>query len=236
MKKLLLCFLFVGLILAVSLPAVAGSIDTTDQITLSNSQVSSITFAPTTPGNFNMVFGKGAIGTTLGTGIFSPLVAAGGATGAFYTILQNGATVSSAGVSTCGGLTCILLSQTKNLVFDLGSTKGGSQLLTGFLTLLDIAQSGNTGTTNNNLVVDLTITGGSLASKFAGLGAVVQLTLNLKGLNIFNLTTVGHAQISTGSVNPLLSEPSSLSMLGLGLISLAGVIRRNVSSLFAKMN
>jgi len=70
-----------------------------------------------------------------------------------------------------------------------------------------------------------TLTGavsGSLNGTFSN-GVTVQLTINT-GRGFFN----GRTHISSGDTNVVVPEPGSLSLLGTGLLGLAGVIRRKL--------
>jgi hypothetical protein len=71
-----------------------------------------------------------------------------------------------------------------------------------------------------------TLTGvvaGTLGSSFYTNGVTVQLTINT-GRGFFN----GRTHISSGDTNVVVPEPGSLSLLGTGLLGLAGVIRRKL--------
>jgi hypothetical protein len=71
-----------------------------------------------------------------------------------------------------------------------------------------------------------TLTGvvaGTLGSSFYTNGVTVQLTINT-GHGFFN----GQTHISSGDTNVVVPEPGSLSLLGTGLLGLAGVIRRKL--------
>jgi len=71
-----------------------------------------------------------------------------------------------------------------------------------------------------------TLTGvvaGTLGSNFFTNGVTVQLTVNT-GRGFFN----GRTHISSGDTNVVVPEPGSLSLLGTGLLGLAGVIRRKL--------
>jgi hypothetical protein len=225
-KRILFCLLSTGLMLGVALPALAGSINTTDQITLGASPAGSFVFTGNSSGTSFSLTLKNVVGLAAGSGIFS------GVLNDWYGIGQNRATITSAG-SGCGG-TCIMLNQSGSLTFDLGSKKGEDNLLQGTLELVDISQSGTGASTNNEAIVDLTITGGTLASKFSGSDGVVQLTLLLGRGSLAGLKGILDAQIHSGSVNPLLSEPASLWMLGLGLLCVAGVIKLNIMGAASK--
>jgi len=71
-----------------------------------------------------------------------------------------------------------------------------------------------------------TLTGAIVGTNGSGIGAVgatVQLTVNT-GKGFFN----GCTTISSGDTNVVVPEPGSLSLLGTGLIGLAGVVRRKL--------
>jgi hypothetical protein len=73
-----------------------------------------------------------------------------------------------------------------------------------------------------------TLTGsvsGTTGSGYSTVGVTVQLTINT-GRGFFN----GSTTISSGDSNIVVPEPGSLSLLGTGLIGLAGVVRRKLKA------
>lgn len=78
------------------------------------------------------------------------------------------------------------------------------------------------GTHNYTLTGALT---GTTGSGFSTVGVTVQLTINT-GKGFFN----GCTKISSGDTNVVVPEPGSLGLLGTGLISLAGIIRRKLKA------
>ena len=178
-----------------------------------------VNFNPTGGGTFSVNFTTNAYGTAFGSGNLVP------PTKGIYTILQNGALVTSG--TSCGS-NCWNLTQTGNLIFDYGTAKNNGSYLTGYLQLVNVSQSGTTGTFNNNLLVNLTVNGGSLASKF-GNGGIVQLTLAFKsGASLATISSQIGAWIHDGTVNPATAvpEPASLVMLGASLAGFVGLVRR----------
>ena len=67
------------------------------------------------------------------------------------------------------------------------------------------------------------VVAGTLGSSFYTNGVTVQLTINT-GRGFFN----GRTRISSGDTNVVVPEPGSLSLLGTGLLGLAGIVRRKL--------
>jgi hypothetical protein len=83
-------------------------------------------------------------------------------------------------------------------------------------------------TTLANGTHNYTLTGtvaGAFGSGYPTEGVTVQLTINT-GKGFFN----GSTTISSGDTNIAVPEPGSLSLLGAGLIGLAGLVRRKMKS------
>ena len=219
MKRALLVVCGLAILALCAAPAFAGTIDTNDQITLNPSPAKSFIFTGNGAGGFSLNLAN-VIGSASGIGTLT--------SSGKYSINQNGATINSAG--SCG-TGCFNISQTGDLLFAYGSTTTNGSLLTGNLQLVSITQTPSTksGVFNEQLVVNLTITGGSLSGKFTTGNGILQLTLDFTSTQ--SLGTLGNgknlfAQIHTGSVNPLsLPEPGSLALFGSGLLGLGGLVR-----------
>ena len=151
-------------------------------------------------------------------------------------------------VNGLGGLGIVAGSNLGSVSFSTGALTGGSLQMGGAFAAggsFNIAGNGSNGIPNGTIfsgtfsgpaiwtLVTLangthnyTLTGvvaGTLGSGFFTNGVTVQLTINT-GRGFFN----GRTHISSGDTNVVVPEPGSLSLLGTGLLGLAGVVRRKL--------
>lgn len=210
-----------------------------------SAQFSYIGLAGSAPGSLNFANAGGGTQAGLSSGFTMTTSNIGGNAygyGSFVgdnsTYSFSNTTLASTGAPTCGpaGCTWAVTTTGSPLVFNFGP---GGSLLTGTVTLVDLTQTtGGNGVFNDALLVNLTVTGGSLAGSF-GSDGILQLIVNFKsGMNLQDLgdltgcggkacgTTVA-GNIGGGSVTPL-PEPNSLALLGGGLLTLGGLARRKL--------
>jgi hypothetical protein len=150
----------------------------------------------------NGLNGPGLVtGTDLGSVSFSTGALSGGS-------LQMGGTFAAGGSFTITG--------NGSLGVPNGTIFAGTFSFPATWTLVTLAN----GTHNYTLTG---VVAGTLGSGFYTNGVTVQLTINT-GRGFFN----GRTHISSGDTNVVVPEPGSLSLLGTGLLGLAGVIRRKL--------
>lgn len=107
-----------------------------------------------------------------------------------------------------------------------GSGSCNGSLLTGTITLNDFAQGVSSGEFNSALDANLAITGGSLAPVFTSAGGVLSFTIKLKGVPDLSTNQGSFSgRILSGNITPT-PEPTTLGLLGTGLMVLGGAIRR----------
>jgi hypothetical protein len=199
MKRMILLFL-----LALALPMAAFANNSVD-FTNSGGSLSGTNSGLTLTGSALIAvngLGGGLITGNLGTVSFS--------TGA----LMSGGTLQKGGTFAAGGSFSITGNGTggiPNGVIFNGSFAGPVTW-----TLVTLAN----GTNNYTLSGALT---GTWIGGAAVQGATVQLTINT-GKGFFN----GSTTISSGDTNIVVPEPGSLTLLGTGLVGLAGVIKRKL--------
>lgn len=219
-KLTLAALVAIGLLLC-SIPAAAQS-----QITLGGSR-GLLTFTGMgsgSPNTLSLNFGSCKSGTC-------SLGGTGSGTGALTSGPSHYQFINTAGAITLTLANAALgewnVSQTSATIFNYGSN---GSLLSGTLDLLNFVQSlGSSGGMFNYAGnANLTITGGSLASAFSSSNGILDIKIFFRSAtNIESLLgTSGRigSQIASGNVLPA-PEPSSILMLGSGLMLAGGMLR-----------
>ena len=127
------------------------------------------------------------------------------------------------------------VTQPSPITFDWGTAgcTGASCLLTGNLELLDLIESGGGATFNLGLSVNLTITGGMLAS-LVGANDILNYTIAFSGPVVGGRRTASGTSGSAGSTLMATSELGSLVLLGTGVAFLALMRRRQRHTAFVR--
>jgi len=122
--------------------------------------------------------------------------------------------------------------------FNSAALMTGTNFLSGNLQLVSLQQTANTstGSFNENLVANLTNLSGSLASLFGppGSGAIGRINIeftssvDLSLLGGLGQPTTATAFVSASDITPT-PEPSSIALLGSGLLALGGYLRRRLA-------
>jgi hypothetical protein len=127
-------------------------------------------------------------------------------------------------------------SSTPVLDFTLTGTGGTTGTLTGTVTLVDIQQSGKTGSgqgvgVNTDFETNVTITSATGGmTQFLNNTGVLNLVLHLSSTGaIYEITGSKTASITSGSLTPN-PEPASMILFGSGLLALGAAIRRKKGS------
>ncbi len=122
------------------------------------------------------------------------------------------------------------ITENKPIGFDIGTSKGGDQLLQGSLTLVSMQQNGAGRKFNDVLTAKLTVTGGALAQYFSDGGALltfdIATTQNLMNLPV---DTTFSTTMRNGAISPA-PEPGTFVLLGSGLLAFGGYLRKKMAS------
>jgi hypothetical protein len=117
---------------------------------------------------------------------------------------------------------------TFNFIFSSAADGGGTNFLSGTLSLVNLGQSGGSGTFNTQFVANLTGLSGTLAGLFTSAGGIANISLNLSTSS--NLSSLGLGSTETGTLDhgaiTTTPEPGTMVLLGSGLLALGGFLRR----------
>ena len=215
MRYCKLLVLIACLTLLIAIPASA----TTTQLSLGNP-------------NTNFVF------TGNGTGVVAISLQSGTAMTGTATATGNFVGASDSGTYTLNFATAMPIVATfngtsfgvvQNGPITFSYVSAGGDTLFGDLQLVGLQQVGSLGVFNQNLAANLTNVSGTLASSLPNGTGIMDITIRLaSGVDLSTLNGTSIGQFSTGELTPT-PEPASLLLLGGGLLTLGGAVRRKLN-------
>lgn len=219
------------LVLIAALASVGTAFAATNQITLGGAgDDQAITFTGTGGSSVDLALGSCSSGTCTvsGTAFGQGTLASGPADWSF-TSTAGSLSLTQSGTA---GVYNVVDSDPNGISFCYGGSGPvcDGSLLTGKLDLLTIQQTAgtSTGTFNTYSIANLTDLGGSLKGAMGGAG-IVTVKINFNSSTDLNALFFSEGQISgtlnDGSITPT-PEPSSMFLMGSGLIALGGFMRR----------
>lgn len=151
-------------------------------------------------------------------------------TNGFYSFNTTGVTITG----TYNGSNDWTITQNQGIGFNIGSSAGGHNLLSGSLQLVSMDQTGKTGSFNDELVANLSNLTGTLAQYFTAAGGIYQFTVDLttckNGTCLSGLGAGQTFKTDLGSSGEITStpEPGTFVLLGAGLLGVGGYLRRRI--------
>ncbi|HWR37622.1 MAG TPA: PEP-CTERM sorting domain-containing protein [Clostridia bacterium] len=219
MRKLIVVLACVVMLMA-ALPAAAQT-----QITLGN------------PANSFIFSGDGAGNLVINLSSGTSMAGAATATGDFVGLSNHGtyvldfvgtAPINATYVSGVAGSQTFTIVQGGPIAFSYVSS--GGDTLYGDLQLVGMQQAGMLGVFNQNVTANLTNLSGTLANALSNGEATIDITIafsTVMDLSTFEGRT--NAIFSSGELRPT-PEPASLMLLGGGLLSIGGALRRKLKA------